>query len=63
MVLAYHNALIAVEDWAAQGALAPHWLLWAVPAPGLALALWLLDRRVKGQPLMPAMPRRRRSAA
>ena len=63
LVLAYHNALIAVEDWAAQGAVAPHWLLWAVPAPGLALAVWLLDRRVKGQPLMPAMPRRRRSAA
>lgn len=58
-VLGYHHALIAVQEWATSGVLAPHWLLWAIPLPALALALFFLQRGARGLPLlpMPSWPR------
>ncbi|MEF8792958.1 LPS export ABC transporter permease LptF [Thiohalorhabdus sp.] len=63
LVLAYHNALIAIEDWAGDGVVGAHWLLWATPVPVLGLAVFLLYRTVYGLPLM-ALPgaKRRRGA-
>lgn len=52
-VLGYHHALIAVQDWAASGAVAPHWLLWAVPLPAAALAIFFLQRGCRGLSLIP----------
>lgn len=60
LVLAYHNALIAIQDWAGDGAVAPHWLLWAAPVLILVLATFLLRRTVHGLPLIALpLPKRR----
>jgi lipopolysaccharide export system permease protein len=53
LVLAYHNGLIVLEDWAGNGVVPAHWLLWAAPLPLLALALYLLYRAVHGLPMVP----------
>ena len=53
LVLGYHNGLIALEDWAGNGVIAPHWLLWAIPLPTLLLAGYLLRRSVHGLTLLP----------
>lgn len=67
LVLAYHNALIALEDWAVNGVVEPHWLLWAAPAPTLGLAAYLLHRTVHGLPLvalpLPWRPLRRKGGS
>jgi lipopolysaccharide export system permease protein len=63
-VLAYHNGLIVVEEWASNGVVAAHWMLWAVPLPTAVLAGYLLRRTVHGLPLVPrpGWPRWRRKA-
>lgn len=64
LVLAYHNGLIVMEDWAGNGVVATHWMLWAVPVPTLGLALVLLYRAVNGLSLLPRpRPGSRRSRA
>ncbi|KPV40451.1 hypothetical protein AN478_06575 [Thiohalorhabdus denitrificans] len=65
LVLAYHNGLIVVEEWAGRGEVPPHWLLWAMPVPALLLALHMLRQRVHSRPLLPSpgglLPGRRRA--
>ncbi|MFA9460814.1 LPS export ABC transporter permease LptF [Thiohalorhabdus methylotrophus] len=53
LVLAYHNGLIVVEEWAGRGAVPPHWLLWAMPVPALLLAAYFLRQRVHSKPILP----------
>jgi len=55
LILAYHNGLIAIEDWAGDGVVATHLLLWGPPLPAFGLALFLLRRTVSGLPLLPAL--------
>ena len=57
LVLAYHNALIVLEDWAKRGMVPAHWLLWLAPIPLLALSGYLWYRRVHALPLFPGMLR------
>ncbi len=56
--LGYYNALISLKEFAMEGAVAPHWLLWAIPVPTLAVAALLLHQRVRGYSLLP-LPRAR----
>jgi len=52
LVLAYHNGLILIEEWAQRGTAPAHWLLWVMPLVTSILAGYLLRQRVHSRPLL-----------
>jgi lipopolysaccharide export system permease protein len=55
LVLAYHNGLILIEEWAQRGTAPAHWLLWVMPLVTTVLAAYMLRQRIHSQPLLPPL--------